>query len=299
MKASLIGNNVSASTRSTAVSDEETSSLCSFASMSTTFQVYWTERPPSSYSLKIQNIAQLIGGKSQSRRFSVAGYDYNWYLFTIPVLVIYLNPETYIYTQVKRFNALKKVWGSSQILPLEFFSDPKNGYIFEEDQCEFGVDVTIDSTLANWEIVSFNENLCYSKFFFNVKNITILGEHVCYMSNTFSVGGKTWVLKFHRKWFSTLDDKWISIFLHLADNESLLRDERIYTRGHFRVLDPCGSNHTTEKFIGWHDQSNSGCGHDKVVSMDKLRDVYLDEKETLSVGIEFEVISATNYSPII
>lgn len=48
----------------------------------------------------------------------------------------------------------------------------------------------------------------------------------------------------------------------------------------------------------WHDQSNSGCGHDKVVSMDKLREVYLDEDDTLSVAIEFEVISATSYSPI-
>lgn len=55
------------------------------------------------------------------------------------------------------------------------------------------------------------------------------------------------VLRFIRKCFSTLDDKWISIFLHLADNERLLPDERIYTRGHFRVLDPYGSNHITEK----------------------------------------------------
>lgn len=55
------------------------------------------------------------------------------------------------------------------------------------------------------------------------------------------------LLTLHRKRFSTLDDKWISIFLHLADNERLLPDERIYTRGHFRVLDPCGSNHITEK----------------------------------------------------
>ncbi|KAJ4887101.1 TRAF-like family protein [Raphanus sativus] len=127
----------------------------------------------------------------------------------------------------------------------------------------------------------------------------MLREHFYYMTKTFSVGGKTWLLTLHRKRFSTLDDKWISIFLHLADNERLLPDERIYTRGHFRVLDPCGSNHITEKFICWHDQSNSGFGHDKVVSMAKLQEVYLDEEDTLSVEIEFEVISATNYSPII
>ncbi|XP_013688784.2 uncharacterized protein LOC106392522 [Brassica napus] len=313
------------------VSDEETSSLCSFASESTTSQTFWTERPPGSYSLKVQNLAQLIGEKYHTRGFLVNGY--NWRLIIYPkgnekdngsgYISMYVEIDStsevfayltfFVYnkkvnkylciqdTQVKRFNALKKVWGSSQMLPLELFNDPKNGYIFEEDQCEFGVDVshvTIDSTLTNWEIVSFNENFCYSKFFFSVKNFTMLNEHLYYMSNTFSVGGKTWVLRFYRKCFSTLDDKWISIFLHLADNERLLPDERIYTRGHFRVLDPCRSNHITEKFNCWHDQSNSGCGHDKVVSMDKLREVYLDEDDTLSVAIEFEVMSATSYSPI-
>ncbi|KAL0836980.1 hypothetical protein Bca101_088870 [Brassica carinata] len=310
------------------VSDEETSSFCSFASESTTSQTFWTERPPGSYSLKVQNLAQLIAEKYHTRGFLVNGY--NWRLIIYPkgnekdngsgYISMYVEIDStsevfayltfFVYnkkvnkylciqdTQVKRFNALKKVWGSSQMLPLELFNDPKNGYIFEEDQCEFGVDVTIDSTLTNWEIVSFNENFCYSKFFFSVKNFTMLNEHLYYMSNTFSVGGKTWVLRFYRKCFSTLDDKWISIFLHLADNERLLPDERIYTRGHFRVLDPCGSNHITEKFNCWHDQSNSGCGHDKVVSMDKLREVYLDEDDTLSVAIEFEVISATSYSPI-
>lgn len=77
------------------------------------------------------------------------------------------------------------------MLPIELFNDPKNGYIFEEDHCEFGVDVAIDSTLTNWEVVSFNDIFCYSNFFFNVKNFTMLEEHLYYMSNTFSVGGKT------------------------------------------------------------------------------------------------------------
>lgn len=76
------------------VSDEETSSFCSFASESTTSQTFWTERPPGSYSLKVQNLAQLIGEKYHTRGFLVNGY--NWYLFTIPVLVIYLNREAYI-----------------------------------------------------------------------------------------------------------------------------------------------------------------------------------------------------------
>ncbi|XP_024014966.1 uncharacterized protein LOC18023671 [Eutrema salsugineum] len=309
------------------VSDDDASSLCSFALDATTSQNFWSERPHSSYSLKIQNLAQLIGEKYQSRRFLVD--DYNWRLIIYPKgnekdngsgfisMFVEIDSTTealayltfFVYnkkvnkyfcfqdTEVKRFNALKKVWGVSQMLPVEIFNDPKNGYIFDEDQCEFGVDVMLDYPLTNWEVVSFNDKLHFPKFSWSVKHFTTLRDKV-YVSNNFSVGGKTWVLKLYPKCFSTSsDDKWISICLHLAYNERLIKDERIYTRGHLRVLDPFGDDHITEKFNSWHDGSNSGCGCDKIVSVAKLREDYMDEVDTLSLEIEFDVVSATNYSP--
>ncbi|CAH2053053.1 unnamed protein product [Thlaspi arvense] len=309
------------------VSDEDASSLCSFASDSTVSRNYWTERPPSSYSLKIQNLSQLIGENYQSRRF--LANDYMWRLIIHPkgnekdngsgfismyveidgVIEVSAYLTFFVYnkkankyfciedTEVRRFNAFKKVWGCSQMLPVEIFNDPKNGYIFEGDQCEFGVDVILDSPLTNWEVVSFNKKLNVPKFSWSVKHFTMLRDNL-YTTNRFSVGGKTWVLKLYPKCFSTSDNKWLSIFLHLAaDNERFIADERIYTLGHLRVLDPCGSDHITEKFICWHDASNSGCGNDKIVSMTKLREAYLDEEDTLSLEIEFDVVSTTNYSP--
>lgn len=48
----------------------------------------------------------------------------------------------------------------------------------------------------------------------------------------------------------------------------------------------------------WHDESNSGCGHDRIVSVAKLRETYLD-RDSLSVEVEFEVVSSTSYSSII
>ncbi|CAL9239431.1 unnamed protein product [Arabidopsis halleri] len=149
-----------------------------------------------------------------------------------------------------------------------------------------------------WEIVSFDEKLYNPKFSWNVKNFSMLRENL-YISNSFPMGGRERVLKLYPKCFSTTDGKWISIFLHLADNEILMADERIYTRGKLRVLDPRGSNHATEKFICWHDESNSGTGHDQIVSMAKLREVYLDKEDTLSIEVEFEVVSSTSYSSII
>ncbi|CAA7030913.1 unnamed protein product [Microthlaspi erraticum] len=93
--------------------------------------------------------------------------------------------------EVKRFNALKTVWGLQEVLPYETFINPLNGYVYEGGQCEFGVDVIVASPLTNWEILSFNEKLPNPKFSWNVKNFSSLKEDV-HTSNSFSMGGRKW-----------------------------------------------------------------------------------------------------------
>ncbi|KAL1223238.1 Ubiquitin C-terminal hydrolase 12 [Cardamine amara subsp. amara] len=243
----------------------------------------WREQPPSSYSLKINKLSNLNSEKYESRRFLSGGY--NWRLVIYPkgnekdngngFISMYVEfdntsltspppSEVFAYltffvynkkankyftiqdVEVKRFNGLRTVWGLSQMLSLGIFNDPKNGYIFEGEQCVFGVDVMVASPFTKWEVVSFDEKLYLPKFSWNVKDFSKLKENL-YISRSFLIGGRKWVLKLYPKCFSTSDVKWISIFLHLADNERLMVDERIYTRGHIRVLDPCGSNHVKEK----------------------------------------------------
>lgn len=93
--------------------------------------------------------------------------------------------------EVKRFNALKTVWGLQQVLPFDSFNSPKNGYVFEGDQCEFGVDVIVALPLTNWEILSFDEKLPNPKFSWTIKNFSDLKEDV-YTSDRFSMGGREW-----------------------------------------------------------------------------------------------------------
>ncbi|CAE5963040.1 unnamed protein product [Arabidopsis arenosa] len=244
----------------------------------------WREHPPSSYSLKINTLSKLNSDIYKSRRFLSGGY--NCEVFAYLVFFAYNKKANKYFTiqdvEVKRFNALRTVWGLPQVLSLGTFNDPKNGIIFEGEQCEFGVDVMVAPPFNKWEVVSFDEKLYNPKFSWNVKNFLMLRENL-YISNSFPMGGRKWVLKLYPKCFSTSDGKWISIFLHLEDNERLMADERIYTRGKLRVLDPRGSNHATEKFICWHDESNSGTGHDQIMSsMAKLRESYLDKEGTLT-----------------
>ncbi|CAA7030915.1 unnamed protein product [Microthlaspi erraticum] len=198
--------------------------------------------------------------------------------------------------EVKRFNALKTVWGLQQVLPCDTFINPENGYIFDGDQCEFGVDVIVAPPLTKWEIPSFNEKLINPKFSWTVKNFSFSKEDE-HSSNLFSMGGRNWVLKLYPKGYKN-DGKWLSVFLHLADFDKPKADEKIFIQGNFRVLDPLGSIHKDGQFYDWHVEANAGWGWNQFLSSDELRKLYLDKEENLNVEVKIEVVSETKYSPI-
>jgi len=79
----------------------------------------------------------------------------------------------------------------AQVLPVDTFTDPKNGYIFEGDQCEFGVDVIVAAPPTNWEIHTLHEALSQPKFFWTVKNFSELNNNV-YTSGNFSMRERKW-----------------------------------------------------------------------------------------------------------
>ncbi|KAH0874993.1 hypothetical protein HID58_072355, partial [Brassica napus] len=79
--------------------------------------------------------------------------------------------------EVKRFNALKTVWGLGRVLLYDTFNNPGNGYIFEGDQCEFGVHVIVSPPPTRMEILSFDDKIPYPKYW-TVKKFSELIEYV-------------------------------------------------------------------------------------------------------------------------
>lgn len=57
------------------------------------------------------------------------------------------------------------------------------------------------------------------------------------------------VLMLYPKGYSIADGKYLSLYLHLADSETLKPDEKIFKQGHVRVLNPLGSNHVEKQCI--------------------------------------------------
>ncbi|VVA98801.1 unnamed protein product [Arabis nemorensis] len=285
----------------------------------------WREHPPSSYSLKIDKLSQFNLNKYESRRFLSGGY--NWRLAIFPkgnkadngsgFISMYVEidstnlvsrPPTEVFAYLTFLVYSKKenkylsihVWGLSQVLPCDTFNDPKKGFIFDGEQCEFGVDVMVVSPFTKWEVASFNKTFDYPKFSWSVKNFSELNEK-SYFSNRFSMGGRKWTLRLYPKGEKAAGGKWLSFYLKLDYDETLTADEKIYVRAHLRVRDPQGSNDITDTStltIG-NRSRGGGWGIIRFLSLAKLRRAYLDNDDSLNVEAEFEVVSETKYSPVV
>ncbi|CAH8326992.1 unnamed protein product [Eruca vesicaria subsp. sativa] len=154
----------------------------------------------------------FVYNKKENKYFTIQGKLLVIYICFIHIYFSHHSSVYFMYSdvEVKRFNALKTVWGLRQVLPFDSFNNPENGYVFEEDQCEFGVDVVVPSPLTSWEILSFNKKLQKPKFHWTVKKFSQLKEHE-YTSNKFSVGERNWVLKLYPKGYSKEEDKCLHI----------------------------------------------------------------------------------------
>ncbi|KAL9299546.1 putative MATH/TRAF domain-containing protein [Arabidopsis thaliana] len=185
----------------------------------------------------------FVYNKKENKYFTIQGS----YIHSLLSLSIYIHTYALIRNlcinirldvEVKRFNALRTVWGLSQVLSLKTFNDPENGYTFEGEQCEFGVDVMVASPITKWEVVSFDEKLDILKFSWSVKDFSVLKEEF-YVSESFSMGGRLWDLQMYPKGDPRRDKK-NGFFLRLSGSETVTVDEKIYVIAHLRVLDPRG-----------------------------------------------------------
>ena len=56
------------------------------------------------------------------------------------------------------------MWGFSQVLPVNTFKDSNNGYLYDGDHCEFGVDVTTPTVFKAGATASTREAISAMPF---------------------------------------------------------------------------------------------------------------------------------------
>ncbi|XP_017973953.1 PREDICTED: MATH domain and coiled-coil domain-containing protein At3g58210-like [Theobroma cacao] len=76
---------------------------------------------------------------------------------------------------VKRFHQMKTEWGFDQLVPLESFNDPSNGYLVD-DSCVFGAEVFVIEQTRKLECVSIINQPHGNPITFKIKNFSKLDK---------------------------------------------------------------------------------------------------------------------------
>ncbi|CAH2053229.1 unnamed protein product [Thlaspi arvense] len=298
------------------------------------------ERPPSSYSIKLESFTTLTKSNFtdsyESRPFRVGRY--NWTLvvypkgnkndngagyislyvaidnstFVSPRQVVPADLRFYVFNKkqkkyftiqdsdVWKFSVDKSMWGFPRVLPLATFNNLKNGYLYDTDQCEFGVDVTIPPLFDKSELFSVNKSFPNARFTWFIQGFSTLPTD--YLSEEFIIGGKTWNLRVFRNGFGDHEGKNLSLYLNLAPQEVLKAKpyDKVYVQAKLRVPNQGQSNFIIERPLdNWFSPQNIGWGYADFMPLSDLRDPSKGfvRNDMLVVQVQIESISSTKYLP--
>ncbi|KFK39374.1 hypothetical protein AALP_AA3G236400 [Arabis alpina] len=299
------------------------------------------DRAPSSYSLKMESFNTLLKSttdKYVSRPFAVGGY--NWTLVVYPngnkqdsgsgylslyVAIdnstlagaqqeVYADLRFYVFnknerkyftiqdTDVWKFSVFKTMWGFSQVLSVDTFKNPINGYLYDGDHCEFGVDVSIPSLFEKSELFTVTENFQNPRFTWTIRGFSTLLKDT-YYSDLFSIGGRNWIIQVNPNGRATGEGKALSMYLNLDVNEKFRPYEKIYVRAKLRVLNQRQLSNFERPLDLWYQGPAYGAeyswGYPEFISLADLRDPSKGfiVNDMLMVQIEIEAISLTKYLP--
>ncbi|XP_056862026.1 MATH domain and coiled-coil domain-containing protein At3g58200-like isoform X2 [Raphanus sativus] len=221
-----------------------------------------------------------------------------------PSLIIQLTVELFV------VNQLSQIWHSSGniVLPVDrnwvwdpnLMSHANSEYLGQlvGDCCIFGVRLFGVETAAcgTAECFSVIEKPLNHKVTWMMNRFSSFEPEKAHHSNEFVVGNRKWRIQVHPRGFKEGKDKSFSVYLvggefvnnvpHVANTYAMFK---------LRVLDQVNRNHLESRVFGWlGGNSDVIQGYPEFMPLSKLGEPYL-VNDKLYVGVEFELISVTNY----
>ncbi|XP_028766512.1 uncharacterized protein LOC114724339 [Neltuma alba] len=138
--------------------------------------------------------------------------------------------------QLERFCSDKTECGFDELLLLDAFRDPNNGFLIG-DSCAFGAEIFVAECSAKRECVSTilkpPENGTYTWKLNSFSQIKAGHCNFC-NSESFTVGGKKWLLRVYPKGAKGCSDEYLSIFL-VFNERGGMSEKRCYAEFTLRV----------------------------------------------------------------
>ncbi|CAH2067098.1 unnamed protein product [Thlaspi arvense] len=265
------------------------------------------------------------GDKYESRPFSVGGYNWTFLIYPnkevpkgssvsvslyvridnssfianrnevyagIKFLAYESSKDTYYEyqeTEAQRFHLLNQEYGVLSFLLSDYFINEQYGYVTSDGESGLGVDIVVYNPFEQWEYFSNQENIRDPLLDWRLTKFStrILDS---YTSDSFSSGGKDWVLKVYPNGAGPATGNSLSLFLLSASNE------KEYVKAKFRVLNQNQTNNVEKQVGGWPNATENGWGIDNLIPLSDIRNAtkgFLVD-DTLKVQVEILSISKTD-----
>ncbi|XAR72975.1 Ubiquitinyl hydrolase 1 [Bertholletia excelsa] len=196
----------------------------------------------------------------------------------------------------RRFHQMRTERGFAQLLSLDTFNHPLEGYLFD-DSCMFGVEVFVIKYAGRGQILSMIREPKNNSFTWTVENFSSLMDDRVY-SEVFEVEGQKWSLVLHPKGHGKGRGEYVSIFLSVANHEARPLNWKVYAKYKLRIR--CSAFPPVEKVAScWFCSSILSWGFSNFTLLSGLRDTcycFLPA-DTLIVEVEIMVMSATKNLP--
>ncbi|KAH7567266.1 hypothetical protein JRO89_XS07G0040800 [Xanthoceras sorbifolium] len=249
-------------------------------------------------------------GKYESKFYEFEGY--NWKLILFPhgdkanndghiSLFLAIDERTLNHTKgaLMVFDKSRTVQGFSQLLSLDVFQNPCNGYLVD-DACAFGAEffsVQPPSRTRQETVTLFKDPLVETpnkdRVFIQSDGKTHTWEITQFLSKgyeevRFNVANRTWFLHIFPKGKDTPKGDFMTLYLHVNDPSI-----KVHVKATVRVLDQLGngSKKKEETISRWYDEMEKEWDKPDITML--LSDIrgYTNAKGSLLLQIKFDVIS--------
>ncbi|KAF8053893.1 hypothetical protein N665_1364s0002 [Sinapis alba] len=192
-------------------------------------------------------------------------------------------------TGAQRFHLFKQEYGMLNFLEIGYYQNAAYGFIFNGGQSVFGVDIVVSKPSGTWEDVSYEENIRDPLLDWRITNFSIR-DQVSYTSDTFSSGGRNWVLKVYPNGVGSATGNSLSLYLLSASNQ------KGYVKAKFRVINQTPSNNVEKQVDGWPNAKENGWGVDKLIPLADIKDPSKGflVKDTIRFEVEILAFSRTD-----
>ncbi|XP_031391066.1 uncharacterized protein LOC116203472 [Punica granatum] len=193
----------------------------------------------------------------------------------------------------RRFHRMKLESGFDQLIPLKTFTDSRNGYL-EDDTCVLGAEVFVSkerSTGKGENLVMIKDALS-NQHYWMINNFSKLDKEY-YISSILLAGNYKWNIRFFPNGKGSGLGSYISLYLYLAETESLPLGTKVFAGFSLRILNNAGGSDFISKANHWFSASSRETGWARFVPLWSFKNQGLS-KDSCWVTAEVSVLGVVN-----